>query len=291
MVWLILFVYFVMLPALAVASLVIIEYCKYLKKWAFPSHGKNAMYQKALNPIIHDKLFYYHPEEKINFINFVDVLHLCTLYEVIRQDLVKNNDKRTKSRLLPCRNPILLRKRECVYCCKNTLEHLEKIYEDISVIKTIAQGRQHKFIQELFGKNFILPEIPIAIIGKYMTSIKPYYISPPECLPHNPYIFESDPYLTKLYRTYSCIFAGLGLACSHGRFDCDREENVKEFFGNIKFQKLSYSQIICKCNKKRLQIRPVAAPYQTTIRSSSKVTLSCACLSSIWNQRDIIHEI
>lgn len=228
-----------------------------------PPHGRNVMDQKALHPFIHPVLFYYHPEEKTDLINFVDMLYLCKGYALIREDLLKNNKARAKSLLLPCKNPILFKNREnCFYCCKNSLNHLIKIYEDISNFTKIAENHRHKFIQELFGKNFLLPEIPITIIGKYMVNTKIRYISPPECLPQNLYMFESDPQLSKLYKTYSYIFAGLSLACYPERSPCTRANNIKELFGNIKFHKLSYSQIICKCNKKRLQSPTCSASLQ-----------------------------
>ena len=130
------------------------------------------------------------------------------------------------------------------------------------------------------------------MIGNYMANAKISHIGGPECLPRNPYKFESNVTLTKLYKTYSRIFAGLSLACHRDSPSCTRLNIIREFFDDNNLQKMTYSQIVCKCDKKRLRrVWPTAAPTRIITRISTNTTFGLNSLITRWQKTNTIHEI
>lgn len=192
----------------------------------------------------------YNPENKCRMLNFMDVLNLCEKYEQVKSNLMQYNDSHTFTT-----NPLCKQKgtcsetNQCLYCCKNSEEHLIGIYKDIKILKGIGKKHQSNFIKNLFGENFPLPDVPITIIASFMNKQE---LPLPSVMEPNsyPYILESDEELSLMYIKYSHIFALLQYACNPMKRKISKEI-FEEVFHDQKIQHFSLSQILCGCDKIR----------------------------------------
>ena len=216
-----------------------------------------------------DILTDYHPENKTQLLNFMDVLNLCKGYEQIEQNIMGHNSSRTSITSPLCRQKGICNKtKQCHRCCENSKEHLHGIYKDIEVLKKLAKEYQSQFIKELFGEGFILPDVPIRIIASFMNEQQ--LPLPSRMGPNSfPYIFETNKKLSSMYDKYSRIFTLLQYACNPSR-------KISREILDETFQNLSYSQIVCGCNKIRwpLEEKPTFSSCQINAGKPSNTVTS-----------------